>query len=183
MTKSIQVPLNQKNIILIGFMGAGKTTIGQLLAEKLGREFLDADQEIERRHGMPVTEIFKSMGEPVFRQMEKEYLVELCRTSREKVVSLGGGSFMQDEIRNACLDSGIVYHLDLDWESWLKRFEALIDTRPILQSKSLEEVRALFDSRKLIYADNHYTVAVDQLSPEEIAENMARQIREGRERE
>ncbi len=172
-----QVPLNQKNVILIGFMGAGKTTVGQLLAQKLGREFLDADQEIERIHGMPVTEIFKSMGEPAFRQMEKEYLVELCRTSREKIVSLGGGSFMQKEIREACLGSGIVYHLDLDWESWLERFESLIDTRPILQSKSLEEVQELFNSRKQIYADNHHRFAVDKLSPEEIAEEMVRRIR------
>ncbi|OWR29884.1 shikimate kinase [Saccharibacillus sp. O23] len=172
-----QVPLNQKNVILIGFMGAGKTTVGQLLAQKLGREFLDADLEIERLHGMPVTEIFKTMGEPAFRQMEKEYLVELCRTSREKIVSLGGGSFMQQEIREACLGSGIVYHLDLDWESWLERFESLIDTRPILQSKSLQEVQELFNSRKQVYADNHHTFAVDKLSPEEIAEEMVRRIR------
>ncbi|OWA33457.1 shikimate kinase [Saccharibacillus sp. O16] len=177
--KDTPVPLNQKNVILIGFMGAGKTTIGQLLAQKLEREFLDADQEIERIHGMPVTEIFKSMGEPAFRQMEKEYLVELCRTSREKIVSLGGGSFMQEEIRSACLSSGIVYHLDLAWESWLERFESLIDTRPILQSKSLEEVQDLFNNRKQVYADNHHRFAVDQLSPEKIAEAMAAQIRAG----
>lgn len=177
------IPLNQKNIILIGFMGAGKTTIGQLLAEKLGRDFLDADQEIERKHGMPVTEIFKSMGEPAFRQMEKDYILELCHESREKVVSLGGGSFMQDEIRSACLDNGIVYHLDLTWESWKERFEDLIDTRPILQSRSLEEIEELFNSRKRIYADNHRTVAVDALTPEQIADVMVEQVRASWEQE
>lgn len=174
-----EIPFHEKNVILIGFMGAGKTTVGQLLAQKLGREFLDADQEIEVRHGMPVTEIFKSMGEPAFRQMEKEYLTELCRASRKKVVSLGGGSFMQEEIRQSCLSSGIVYHLDLSWNSWLKRFEHLIDTRPILQSRSLAEIEELFNSRKLVYADNHHSVAVDALTPEQIAENMAQQIRTG----
>ncbi|MEJ8303966.1 shikimate kinase [Saccharibacillus sacchari] len=175
--KNIDIPLNQKNIILIGFMGAGKTTIGQLLAEKLGRRFLDADQEIERLHGMPVTEIFKSLGEPAFRQMEKDYIVELCQQSREQVVSLGGGSFMQDEIRSACLHSGIVYHLDLTWESWKERFAELIDTRPILQSRSIEEIEELFNSRKIIYADNHHTVNVDTLTPEQIADHMVRHLR------
>lgn len=178
---NIHIPLNQKNIILIGFMGAGKTTIGQLLAEKLGRGFLDADQEIERKHGMPVTEIFKSMGEPAFRQMEKDYIVELCRDSRAQVVSLGGGSFMQDEIRLACLDSGIVYHLDLTWESWKDRFESLIDTRPILQSRSIEEIEQLFNSRKAVYADNHHTVSVDTLTPEQIADHIVEQIQASRE--
>ncbi|GGO08223.1 shikimate kinase [Saccharibacillus kuerlensis] len=172
-----EIPLSEKNIILIGFMGAGKTTIGQLLANKLDRPFLDADQEIEQKYGMPVTEIFKCMGEPAFRQIEKDYLTKLCHNSRSKVVSLGGGSFMQDEIRQACLSSGIVYHLDLQWEEWLKRFEALIGTRPLLQSKSLEEIEELFNSRKIVYADNHYTIAVDAQNPEQIAEAMAQQIR------
>ncbi len=180
---SSKIPVREKNIILIGFMGAGKTTIGQLLAEKLGREFLDADHEIEELHGMPVTEIFKTMGEPAFRQMEKEYLTKLCRSEREKVVSLGGGSFMQEAIREACLSSGIVYHLDLSWDSWLDRFEALIDTRPILQSKSLAEVEEMFASRKLVYADNHHTIAVDAQTPEQIAEAMAQQIKAGWTRE
>lgn len=175
-TFSSGIPFRQKNIILIGFMGAGKTTIGQRLAEKLGREFLDADHEIEALHGMPVTEIFRTMGEPAFRQMEKEYLTTLCRSEREKVVSLGGGSFMQEEIRESCLASGIVYHLDLSWEAWLGRFEALIDTRPILQSKSLAEVEEMFASRKLVYADNHHTINVDAQTPEQIAEEMAQQI-------
>ncbi|MCQ4088373.1 shikimate kinase [Saccharibacillus sp. JS10] len=170
------IPLNPKNIILIGFMGAGKTTIGKLLAQKLERDFLDVDHEIERQHGMPVTEIFKTMGEPAFRKLEKEYVVQLCQHSNGKVVSLGGGSFMQDEIREACLNSGIVYHLDLTWESWEKRCASLVDTRPILQSRSMEEIEELFYTRRKIYADNHHQINVDTLTPEQIVEVMIQQI-------
>ena len=86
---------------------------------------------------------------------------------------------MQEAIREACLSSGIVYHLDLSWDSWLDRFEALIDTRPILQSKSLPEVEEMFNSRKLVYAENHHTVSVDTQTPEQIAEAIAQQIQAG----
>ncbi|MDO3410509.1 shikimate kinase [Saccharibacillus sp. CPCC 101409] len=171
------IPLREKNIVLIGFMGAGKTTVGQLLAQKLEREFIDADQAIEQAHGMPVTEIFQSLGEPAFRQIEKEYIVGLCGGQRNKVISLGGGSFMQEEIREACLGSSRVVYLDLSWDAWLRRFELLIDTRPLLQSKSVEEVEQLFNSRRPVYESGHHVVNVDTREPEELAETIARTLR------
>ncbi|MBW5447093.1 shikimate kinase [Cohnella sp. CFH 77786] len=162
------------NIVLTGFMGCGKTTVGRLLADNLSREFVDADHEIERRHGKPVTEIFATLGEPEFRRLEREFIVDLCRGSREKIVSLGGGAFMQEEVRRACLSTSIVVFLEIGWESWIQRHHLLIEGRPILQNKSPEEVKALFDARQAAYRLSHCTVRTDGLTPEAVADRIVR---------
>lgn len=173
------IPLKEKNIVLIGFMGVGKTTIGQLLAHKLYRDFIDVDQQIEQEHGMPTTEIFKTLGEQQFRQMEKDHISNLCINTRLKVISLGGGAFLQEEIKKICLDTSIVFFLDLTWESWKDRLHMIVDTRPNLQNKSLEEIEALFYSRQHIYSLNHSKVKTDQLDPEEVADYIIQTLKLG----
>lgn len=165
-----------KNIMLTGFMGSGKSTVGRLLADRLERPFLDADQEIERLHGMPVTDIFRSMGETKFRQMEREYMLGLCHGERQAVVSLGGGAFMQDEIRDACLSTSFVVFLDIGWDAWHARHHLLKETRPLLQSKSMEEIRDLFETRRNVYKLSHFTVPTDGLTPEEVTERIEQAI-------
>jgi len=166
-----------KIIMLTGFMGSGKTTVGRLLADRLNRTFLDADQEIERQHGMPITEIFQSMGEAKFRQMERDYLLGLCRGEHQAIVSLGGGAFMQEAIRGACLDAAFVVFLDIGWDAWHERHHLLKDTRPLLQTKSMEEIRSLFEARRIVYKLSHFTVATDGLTPSEVTELVLREIR------
>lgn len=153
-------------------MGSGKTTVGRILAKKLNRTFLDADQEIEQRSGMPVTEIFQKMGEARFRQLERDYMLEISRSVTPTVVSLGGGAFMQDEIRHACLSASFVVFLALSWEAWQARQHLLVDTRPLLKSKTPEEIRSLFDMRHRVYALSHLTVQTDDLTPEAVAERI-----------
>ncbi|PZT56635.1 shikimate kinase [Paenibacillus silvae] len=155
--------------MLIGFMGVGKTSIGHHLASKLYRDFVDVDQEIEKQHAMPITEIFKAMGEQQFRAMEKDYIVDLCHNTRLKIVSLGGGAFLQEEIRQACLSTSIVLFLELGWESWKKRLHLIVDSRPVLQHKSMEEIEQLFQFRQQIYELNHSSVNTEQLNAEEAA--------------
>ncbi|CDQ39081.1 MULTISPECIES: shikimate kinase [Virgibacillus] len=162
------IPLRQKSIVLIGFMGVGKTTIGKEIAKKLFRDFIDADQEIEATFGLPASEIFQTYGEHVFRQKEKEIIQGLCN-QKLKIISLGGGAFLQEDIRKMCLDKCIVFYLDLSWESWQDRISLLIDSRPVLQGKSLDEIKALFEERKSIYQDHHSTVPTDQLMIDEAA--------------
>jgi shikimate kinase len=156
-----------KSIVLIGFMGAGKTTVGRLLSEKLNREFFDSDDVIENEFGMPPSEIFKKYGEQVFREKEKNVITHLC-TQENLVISLGGGAFLQEEIRKACLSSSIVIYLDLSFENWKDRVSLIIDSRPVLQGKTIEEMKALFHSRQEIYIYHHLKIVVDQKTPEEI---------------
>jgi shikimate kinase len=173
------IPLREKNIILIGFMGVGKTTIGHHLANKLYRDFIDVDHQIEKQYNMPITEIFKSLGEKQFRQMEKDHILDLCSNSRLKIVSLGGGAFLQEEIRNACLSTSIVFFLDLTWNSWKDRLEQIVDSRPILQDKSLEEIEELFYSRQNIYSLNNSKINTDKLDPEEAADYIIETLKFG----
>lgn len=173
------IPIKERNIVLTGFMGVGKTTIGKIVADRLYRDFLDADHEIERRHGMPVSEIFKTMGEPKFRRMEREYIIDLCENTRLKIISLGGGAFMQEEIRKACLSTSIVFFLDLSWDSWKDRIHLIMDNRPVLQAKSMEEIEQLFYSRQQAYSLNNSTVKTDNLDPGEVADQIIRTLKLG----
>ncbi|HZW68078.1 MAG TPA: shikimate kinase [Pseudogracilibacillus sp.] len=167
MTKNIH-SIQEKSIAFIGFMGVGKTTIAQKVASKLFRDFVDIDEEIEKEFGMPTTDIFKQYGEAFFREKEKEYVIHYCQQPL-KVISLGGGAFLQEEVKEACLKHSIVIYLDMSWEAWIERLPLLIDSRPILQSKSLDEIQALFESRKKIYEQHDSKVVTDNASPEDIA--------------
>lgn len=153
-------------------MGVGKTTVGEILARKLGIPFLDADKEIEKSQGLPVTEIFRTRGEKAFREIEKEQIVEWCARPDPKVLSLGGGAFLQEEIREACLRHALVFHLSLSWEAWKSRYLQLVDTRPVLQGKTLGEIEALFRKREETYRFSHWTLRTDDVSPEEAADRI-----------
>ncbi|MGG3467763.1 shikimate kinase [Neobacillus pocheonensis] len=149
-------------------MGVGKTTIGKLIAEKLNRKFIDIDEEIEKEFNMPVPQIFKEYGEKVFRDKEKSLIRNFC-LQKNLIISVGGGAFLQEEIKTACLSSAIVVFLDLSFEIWTERISLIIDSRPVLQGKSIEEMKELFYSRQKIYADHHLTILTENKTPEEIA--------------
>lgn len=170
--------LHDKNIVLIGFMGVGKTTIGQMVAKKLDWEFIDTDQEIERRYHMSIPAIFEQKGEDYFRKAERELIVDICSKERQKVLSLGGGAYLQEEVRNACLSHGIVVFLDLSWENWKDRLPSIVHDRPLLKNKALEEIKQLFELRKQAYSQHHYRVATDGLDPETVAIRTIELIRE-----
>lgn len=163
------IPLKERSIAFIGFMGVGKTTIGKLVAKKLYRDFVDMDEVIAKDFGMPITEIFQKFGEKVFRKREKEIIEEYAR-KKLKVLSLGGGAFLQEEVKRICLQSCIVIMLDLSWDNWKERIELLVDSRPVLQGKSLEEIEKLYYERKEIYSTHHSKMVTDNLDPEEAAD-------------
>ncbi|MED0665513.1 shikimate kinase [Bacillus badius] len=168
---NIQITPEEKSIVFTGFMGVGKTTIGTLVAEKLSRPFIDIDEEIEKQYQMPVTDIFTAHGENAFREIEKQTVRSFCEQPAQ-VISLGGGAFMQPEVREICLTHCTVFYLDMSWEHWKDRISLLIDTRPVLQGKSLKEIEMLFYQRKESYAIHHLKLTVDSKSAEEAAEEI-----------
>lgn len=172
-----EIPIREKNIVLIGFMGVGKTTIGQLVAKKFYRDFIDIDQEIEKMYNMPVTQIFKELGEPKFREIERELITKICTQSRLKIISLGGGAYMQEEVRKACLDYCIVFFLDLSWDSWKERLPLIIENRPVLQNKTLDEIEELFAKRRSVYSLTNSKLTTNDLDPETAANTIVESVK------
>ncbi|AKQ71477.1 MULTISPECIES: shikimate kinase [Bacillus] len=171
--------IRDKNIVLIGFMGVGKTTIGQLVSKKLGRDFIDIDHEIEKDFQMTIPEMFQQKGEAFFRQTEKEYIFQMCEHTMGNIVSLGGGAFQQEEIRKKCLEHCFVIFLDLRWENWKQRMDLLIEKRPVLHNRTIEEMKQLFNERKSIYAFHHLKVETDNRSAEETADYIVEMLKLG----
>jgi len=164
--------IREKHVVFVGFMGVGKTTVGQLVAKALSRDFIDTDQVIEERFQKSVPQIFQELGEQRFREAEKETIVEICQESPGKVIALGGGAYLNEDIRRACQEYGIVIHLDLSWDHWCRRMEQLQGNRPLLQNKTLHDIEKLFQSRQAYYEMGSTSVCVDGLTPEEVTERV-----------
>lgn len=161
-------PLIERNIILVGFMGVGKTSIGKKLAQKMYRDFIDVDQEIEKQEKMSIAEIFKTRGELYFRKIEEELVFSTCE-QKLKIISLGGGAFTQESIKNRCLEDGLVIYLDIGFQSWKDRVHLLVDSRPILQGKTIDELENLYNARKDAYAHHHSRFLTDSFSVNDAA--------------
>lgn len=150
-----------KKIILTGFMGSGKTTVGQLIAKELKVPFIDVDEEIEKWYGLKTTEIFQQFGEQEFRRTELDQVKRICSNTEIQVVSLGGGAFLQEEIRNTCMENGTVFYLSISWDVWKQRLDSLVPSRPLLQGKTENEIHRIFTDRQKIYNTYHFKIKAD----------------------
>lgn len=113
-----------KSIVLIGFMGVGKTSMGEALAALLGAELVDSDAEIEKQQKMIIGKIFEKYGEAHFRQLEKDFIADKLKSGHPIILSTGGGAFLNDEIRQIILDQSEAVWLQASKEEILKRTEA-----------------------------------------------------------
>lgn len=149
--------LGHRPIVLVGLMGAGKTSVGRRLAEKLGIPFVDADHEIEAAAGKTIKEIFADHGEPYFREGERRVIQRLISNGAQ-VLATGGGAYMNDETRQRIQDSGISVWLRAALPILMKRVMKRQD-RPLLQNEDPEAVmRGLIDKRYPVYALADVTV-------------------------
>lgn len=138
-------------IVLIGLMGAGKTTVGRRLAQRLGLPFVDADEEIEAAAGMTITEIFQMFGEDYFRDGERRVIARLIDGS-PKVIATGGGAFMNERTRALILDKTIAVWLEADLDTLVDRVRRR-STRPLLKDRDPRQVLTdLAAARNPIYA-------------------------------
>lgn len=139
-----------KNIILCGFMGCGKSTVGKLLAKKMGLSFVDMDSYIEEKAGMTVKEIFAKFGEPHFRDLEHQACIELNSTGN-KVIGAGGGTLTFDRNTEVLKQNGTVVFLDVSYEVLCSRLKN-DTTRPLLQCENRnEKIKELLEARTPIY--------------------------------
>ena len=150
-------------IVLMGFMGAGKTTVGQLLAGKLGLAFVDVDLYIEKGDGRAIRDIFAADGEAEFRRLEHEAVVELL-AGPEAVIALGGGAVEHEGTRKELRNITSV-HLEVSYEEALRRI-GTDDLRPMVARPDIEEI---YRRRLPVYrAAARISVATDGRAPEEV---------------
>ncbi|MCM1133005.1 MAG: shikimate kinase [Ruminococcus flavefaciens] len=161
-------------IFLCGFMGCGKTTVGQLTAKKMGCAFYDTDELIVENQGMSIPEIFEKKGEPYFRQVEADIVKSMC--GKSAVISCGGGAMINPDTAKAVAEAGekIVF-LDVDFDTCYERISG-DSNRPIVVNNTKEQLRAIFDERHRIY-EKHATVCINaEGSPVEMAEAVRRSV-------
>jgi shikimate kinase len=150
--------LGRRSIVLVGMMGAGKSSIGRRLAQRLGTPFVDADAEIEAAAGMTIAEIFTTYGEGDFRSGEARVIARLLDDGCQ-VLATGGGAFMNENTRAAIRTKGLSVWLKADFEVLMRRVKRRSTAdRPMLQGDPAQRIRELMDARYPVYAEADVTV-------------------------
>jgi shikimate kinase len=166
------------NVILVGFMGAGKSSVGRILATRLGRCFVETDEMITATEGRPIPEIFAEKGEAHFRALEDE-AVRLLALKRGDVIAAGGGLPCGAGRAEALRAIGTVVWLSGDFGALYERALRGGD-RPMLNGKTREQAEALYEARKPFYARADLTVDTTGLSPDQVAARVAAAVAERR---
>lgn len=166
-----KLTLGKRNLIFIGLMGAGKSAIGRLTAQALGVPFVDSDHEIERVSRMTVSELFAAYGEEEFRALEARVLKRLLR-SGPRVVSTGGGAYINERSRRQIKKGGLTVWLNADievlWERVNKR-----DTRPLLKTENPKQtLENLMRARYPVYAEADLVVLSRDVKKETMVEEV-----------
>ena len=161
----------KKNLVLLGMMAVGKTTLGKIVAKKQELKFIDIDASIEKKNSMTIREIFKKKGEKFFR-MEEENEILKSLEKNNCVIALGGGAFMNKTVRENILKNAISIWLSVDIKTLNQRIK-WNRKRPLLKEKNYQKkITELYAERKDIYKLANHQIACDKLSKKNIAEKI-----------
>jgi shikimate kinase len=172
----ITAALGRRSIVLVGMMGAGKSTIGRRLAGRLRLPFLDADIEIEAAAGMSIPDIFETHGEPHFRDGEARVITRLLDNG-PAVLATGGGAFMREETRNRIRDKAVSIWLKADADIIMRRVKRRAD-RPLLQTEDpAATVSRLLEQREPVYQNADLTIWSRDVPHERIVDECIEALR------
>ena len=161
----------KKNLVLLGMMAVGKTTLGKIVAKKQELKFIDIDASIEKKNSMTIKEIFKKKGEKFFR-MEEENEILKSLEKNNCVIALGGGAFMNKTVRENILKNAISIWLSVDIKTLNQRIK-WNRKRPLLKEENNQKkISELYAGRKDIYKLANHQIACDKLSKKNIAEKI-----------
>ena len=161
---------SKENLVFLGMMGSGKSSIGLLIAKKLKVDFIDVDKEIKKELGISIKKIFETKGENYFRQIEEKITLEKLK-SNSSVISLGGGAFTNREIRNNVLKNHLSFWLNWRDEILLNRIKNS-KKRPLAFNSSDNELIDLIKKRSNVYSKALYEIKCDNLSKNQIVNNI-----------
>ena len=159
-----------KNLVLVGMMGSGKSSIGKILSKKLEFEFIDTDMKIEKIEKKTISEIFKISGEKYFRNIEEVISLKYLKLNN-KVIALGGGGYINPTIRKYVLKRCISIWLDWKHEILINRIKNS-KKRPLAMKLSNLELQKLITKRTEIYNLSHYKINCDKLNKKQIVEKI-----------
>ena len=154
------------NIVFLGMMGSGKTSIGKLVSKKLKLNFFDTDNEIENEVGMKISKIFKEKGEGYFREIEEKITSNILE-KKNIVISLGGGTFINKNIREKILSKHLSFWLNWKPEILIRRIKNS-SKRPIVIHSSSSELNNLIKKRSIIYAKALYNIDCNELTKTQV---------------
>ena len=156
----------KKNLVLLGMMGSGKSTIGYLLSKNLNLEFYDIDSIIEKQDGRKIAEIFNTEGEDFFRKLEEKVSIKILKLEN-KVVSLGGGAFLNENIRKEVLSNNVSFWLNWKNNTLINRIKRN-NKRPIINNSNENEIKKLISKRLKIYSMADFKINCEKFTKNEI---------------
>jgi shikimate kinase len=167
------------NVVLVGFSGTGKSHVGRELARRLGRPFVDTDQRLVERFGMPIGDVFRQQGEAAFRAAEAEEVAAAC-AGRDAVVALGGGAIVADDVFRAAREGNLVVRLTASLDTIYARLTSGpgAEERPMLAGDDPRgRMAALLASREARYAEADATVETDGRGVDQVVAEVERIVR------
>ena len=161
---------SKENIVFLGMMGCGKTSIGSIVSRRLNLNFFDIDQAIENYEKMKIAKIFQSKGERFFRDIEKKITLDILR-NKKGVIALGGGAFMNKIVKKEVLENHLSFWLNWDKDTLINR---IINSkkRPLAINSSRNKLIEIIKKRSLIYSRALYKIDCENLTKQEIAKKI-----------
>lgn len=179
MLKAGAIKLKVNNLILVGFMGVGKSTLGRFLAQETGFSFVDLDAEIERAEGLSISQIFERQGESAFRKIESLALKNVLSSSQQ-IVSLGGGAMVSDENKKIIQEKGFSIYLSAMASTLAKRIKG--EHRPLVaglsESEKFEKIKTLLKDRVVHYEKCDLEISTDDCTSKEVVHKILVNLRQ-----
>ncbi len=163
---------SKENLVFLGMMGSGKSSIGLMVSKKLNIDFIDVDREIEKKIGMSITKIFENKGEKYFREIEELITLKYLKKNKT-VISLGGGAFLNNKIKKEVLDNHISLWLKWDIKTLINRIRNS-QKRPVAFKASKNELTVLIKKRSIVYSKAMYKIDCENNTKDEIVKNITK---------
>ncbi len=157
---------SKENLVFLGMMGSGKSSIGSLVSKKLNIDFIDVDYEIEKKIGMTISKMFEINGEKYFREIEEVITLKFLKR-KKTIISLGGGAFLNNKIRKEVLSNHISFWLNWDIKTLVDRIKNN-KKRPIAYEASRNQLEELIKKRSIIYSKAMYKINCENLSKKKL---------------
>ncbi len=160
----------KKNIVLLGMMGSGKSTIGGLMAKKLNVALIDVDKKIEKMQNKKISQIFEQQGEAHFRKLEFE-VTKQSLNDNNKIISIGGGAFMNKELRKIIKQKSSTFWLHWNAHTLIRRIKSN-DKRPVVKNMKHTDIKKLISERNKVYNFSDYKIVCENLNKVEIVDKI-----------